>query len=99
VSTVSHSFQCLHKRLLLRSGLPNDKPVYGLLYADDSVVLAESKREAQLMLDHLVDWAWRNEATFNVKKCQTVVFGGTAEERRELVADVRDLRLNGELIP
>ncbi|MCO5602734.1 hypothetical protein L7F22_056872 [Adiantum nelumboides] len=54
--------------------------IQGLLFADDLVLLVESKEELQASLDRLSGWAEKWGMKFGIKKCQTTVFNGDLEE-------------------
>ena len=50
----------------------------GLLFADDTVVLARSRAELQQSLAICTQWAERNEMRFNATKCGAMGFSGKA---------------------
>ena len=62
----------------------------GLLYADDSCMLASSVIEMQNMLENAEKWSVDNGMKFNVKKCGFFMVGDQED---------RQLLLNGEVVP
>ena len=55
----------------------NDINVFLLMYADDTVLLAESSEDLQRMLDSLLHWTRKYKLTVNVDKTKVVIFRGS----------------------
>jgi hypothetical protein len=53
----------------------NGIPIPGLLYADDLVIFCLSGDLLRERLRHLADYAYENQLTVNVAKCEVVIFG------------------------
>ena len=47
------------------------------MYADDTVLLAESSEDLQRMLDSLLHWTRKYKLTVNVDKTKVVIFRGS----------------------
>src|SRR5690606_14567822 len=78
----------------------SDARVAGLLFADDLVVLAPSRRRLVRMLGALDEWAGRNEMSFGISKCGIMGVGrdGLALNER-LRREADRYRLGGATVP
>jgi exonuclease III len=77
-----------------------DTRVAGLLFADDLVVLAPSRRRLVRMLGALDEWADRNEMAFGVSKCGIMAVGRDGYALNERLRREADrYRLGGANVP
>ena len=74
-------------------------PVSGLLWADDTVVLAPTVPAMESSLNDVGDWLIRNNMDINVSKCGLMVAGGSDEEQAELKAKEFIYGNDDELVP
>lgn len=62
------------------------KLLQGLLFADDSVLCAASRKELQLVLEAIERWTIKNHMEIGVKKCGVMVISPSGSTHRKLVA-------------
>jgi exonuclease III len=71
-----------------------ERRIPGLLYADDSAVIAGSVADLEAMLMKVGDWASKWEMSFKIDKCGVMSIGGDEAELRGA-----ELSLQGEQLP
>jgi exonuclease III len=78
-------------------GLNNHSREAGLLFADDLVLMSNTRTSLQAALELVQSWADTNEMKFGVGKCGIMGFGTGANER--LQRDPTRFRLHGAPVP
>lgn len=66
----------------------------GLLFADDSVICASSRKSLQTMLDNVQQWAEKWGMTFGIAKCGAMVVNGDMDKLRQSPPT-----LQGQVVP
>lgn len=66
----------------------------GLLFADDLVLLAPSKRLLRKAVENVTQWCDDFEMSLGVQKCGVMIIGGSASRLRRL-----DISYHGEVLP
>jgi hypothetical protein len=73
---------------------PTGRKIPGLIFADDTIVLADNKKCLAALLIRVQQWSDLNEMTFGVAKCGLMVFSsnvdGDGESLTRAVKDFRD---------
>ncbi|RKO96957.1 hypothetical protein CXG81DRAFT_3338, partial [Caulochytrium protostelioides] len=64
------------------------------MFADDVVLLAESRLDLQQACDHFTEWVVTNEMAVGISKCGVMTVGATSTPM-----DVPPLLLQGQVVP
>jgi len=66
-------------------GVPSNKSVSGLLFADDVALVADNLPNLQLCVDHISEWSVLNELPVGHVKCGVMVVHGSPQQRQALI--------------
>jgi len=80
-------------------GIVTLEVLYGLLFADDTALLAESNHGLQRMLDQLQAWATHNGMEFGLSKCMVICFRPDNQGLFQMQIEQMQFNLAGGIVP